>query len=93
MRFKPIPYILGVVAGILLVLLVGCSKNDEGNQNVTPVSEVYIKKDMPDSVAWGFAYTLVDSETGVEYIVIRGGNGVAITPRYDTDGQLKRSDE
>ena len=39
------------------------------------------------------AYMLVDRDTGVTYLVVRDGYGVAITPIYDNDGNVKVMDE
>lgn len=36
---------------------------------------------------YGITYTVVDNETGVNYIVV-GGNGVSIAPRFNADGTL-----
>ena len=36
----------------------------------------------------GNTYIVVDNETGVNYIVVGGSNGVSITPRFNADGTL-----
>ena len=34
---------------------------------------------------------LLDKETGVNYIVVQGANGISVTPRLDCDGSLKKT--
>lgn len=34
-------------------------------------------------------YTVVDSETGVNYLIVVSGNGTTITPLLDRDGKVK----
>ena len=78
---------IGAIVGIMIFALVGC---DDKLPKEVSESNNYIVESELNNTAWIPIYTLIDKETGVEYIIIRGGNGIAITPRYDVNGELKR---
>lgn len=79
-----IPILIALVffAGIFSTLL-SCTgtRLDPKDKNFTIISEV--AADM-----FGEVYTIKDKKTGKEYIVIRSGTGITITPRL-----LQQEDE
>lgn len=80
-----------VVICILLALLVGCfaACSDESSTEYTPPEMLgfHWGKDFGD-FGDSDAYVVVDPETGVEYILIRGYHAWAISPRYGSDGKV-----
>lgn len=45
-----------------------------------------IKSD--DNVGFITLYTIVDVETGVNYLITMGANGISTTPLYDVNGNV-----
>lgn len=79
-RFIPVCVI--VVAMLVGMVLGACGTNTV-NANTTSKFELVDLNQ--HSILPGF---LVDSETGVNYIVVYGNSGMAITPRLTADGEL-----
>jgi len=81
-------FIVGIVV-VVSTLVIGCSSD-----TVEAVSEQhrYIQTEQGYDIGWTDLNTIVDTDTGVEYMIVEFGGskgGVAVTPLYNADGTLK----
>ena len=80
-------YIIITIMFVLGLFIGGCStiqsKAEESNENVS----IYLLGKILDNFECD---TLIDEETGVNYIVLRypHGSDISICPRYNADGSL-----
>lgn len=72
-------------------LLVGCSNEEKANAEST-ASSVFLGDINGTVSVTANAYTFIDPDTGVNYIVVRGPECIAISPRYNPDGTFVVSD-
>ncbi len=79
-----------VIASALCILILimvvgymqGCSKED-------PEQTRYIEYDQSNLIN-GFKFTeFIDRDTGVHYLAVDGGYGIAVCPMYNSDGTIK----
>ena len=76
---------------ILILILVagymqGCSSQEsEESKN----GKFIVYKDSGNTFLNNNFIEAVDKETGVHYLVIDGGYGIAVCPMYNTDGTIK----
>lgn len=77
-----------VGAVFLSGLLIGCTTTESSAGSSLGFNMEYIESDLVNWV--GDFYLYEDTETHVEYMIYRlgGGEGIAITPRYNADGSL-----
>lgn len=59
----------------------------KGESNIKLCEETLIEGE----VNYFRSFELVDEETGVHYLAIKYGEGIAVTPMYDQSGALKVS--
>lgn len=84
---KNLTVILLILIILSLIGLTGCSTQ----VNAEPSNkDMYIGE--PDYSAGVYTYIIVDSNTGINYIVTKstlsGNGGISIVPRYNPDGTL-----
>ena len=72
-------------------LLVGCSAEEKANAEST-ASSVFLGDISGNISITANAYAFIDPDTGVNYIVVRGPECIAISPRYNPDGTFVISD-
>ena len=85
-RIPPIFVPIFMVLFVVLFVFIGmscCNSNSPAQQKQNEVIEIQmVCKGTSGTVLYiPRAYILTDKETGVEYIVVLGGDGLAITPR------------
>ncbi len=70
-----------ITIGFLVFVLTACATTE----NVNGSYERFTR----DSNSNVYPSVFTDNQTGVEYLVIIAPNGVAVTPIYNSDGNLK----
>jgi len=85
-RIPPIFVPIFMVLSVVLFVFVGascCSNNSPAQQKQNAVIEIQMVCQGTSGTILYIprAYILTDKETKVEYIVVLGGDGIAITPR------------
>ena len=79
-----------VIVMVLISICIFCecfTEDDRVIQETEKERIVQISCDNPSVLSE--ADVLVDTDTQVEYLVIRTKNGAAVTPLYEADGSLK----
>ena len=95
MRWKLLTFILSLVVIFLGIMLMttGCGEKTNSDRQVFTVQAKDTTFNMEfESIDFAVGvdnfYLYRDVQTGVEYIVVITGNGVAITPRYEDSMNL-----
>lgn len=83
MEWKKI--ITAIAALMLAYSLVGCVPKDEHRENINSKVDVIYKGTYDENGRYTKVDIVKDKETGVEYLLLSSGGGMAITPRLKGD--------